>query len=373
MSFVPIEKWSFLFHKSTLCVDYDTIAYYVLAASSRYGQKTPLIIVSMKILLVCLEKEIKTVKQILPLLGKMQITVESLILKSLEDKSIGQFTAFFDLPFHDLNKKLLINGPQTNSPRDLGPTHVLILSPLPRGWFDFLAGFSCASRLVLLVFGQEVITGVSREFASSFTFLNELSSLETFLVGENEAFKKQEAARNIIEAQETLLRMGIPVTVESLVQCVLEGRFEEVAFFLAAGFSPDTRNMAGVPLLNIAARNGKREVVRFLLLAGAELNLQANDRGTSALIDSVMGKHYEIAKELIKAGADINVKSKDGQTALVVVVGYGDVNMAEALLKAGADPDITDNLGVSARKYAALFRNDVILNLFDTTSCNKED
>jgi hypothetical protein len=36
------------------------------------------------------------------------------------------------------------------------------------------------------------------------------------------------------------------------------------------------------------------------------------------------------------------------------------------LLKAGADPDDTDALGASARKYAGLFHNDALLALFDT-------
>jgi len=35
------------------------------------------------------------------------------------------------------------------------------------------------------------------------------------------------------------------------------------------------------------------------------------------------------------------------------------------LVKAGADPDIEDALGVSARMYATIFRNDKMKSLFD--------
>jgi uncharacterized protein len=50
---------------------------------------------------------------------------------------------------------------------------------------------------------------------------------------------------------------------------------------------------------------------------------------------------------------------------LVVVVGAGDEEITEMLVKAGADPDIKDALGVSARKYAAIFGNSKMLAMFD--------
>ena len=96
------------------------------------------------------------------------------------------------------------------------------------------------------------------------------------------------------------------------------------------------------------------------------MNLTAEDRGTTALIDSVMAQNLDIMDDLIKAGTDLNVKDKNGQTALIVAAGASREKMVEILLKAGSDPDIPDSLGVSARKYANLFRNEIILSLFNT-------
>jgi ankyrin repeat protein len=79
-----------------------------------------------------------------------------------------------------------------------------------------------------------------------------------------------------------------------------------------------------------------------------------------------MAQNLDIMDDLIKAGTDLNVKDKNGQTALIVAAGASREKMVEVLLKAGSDPDIPDSLGVSARKYANLFRNEVILSLFDT-------
>ena len=307
---------------------------------------------SMKILIVYMKEEVNTVDKFLPFLEEMKIRIVTLPLTKVEDGDIKKFIGQF--------------GGSGVKGKDDSPSHVAIFSSLPKQWFDFLAGFSCGSRLPHLIYGPDAIPGISEDFASCFTFLHTEDSLLKYLNAENEAFKKQEAARKVIRSQETLLRMGIPVTTESLANCTAEGRTKEISLFLTAGFSPNSRNKAGVHLLGIAARSGNLESVRFLLSNGVELNLQADDRGTSALIDSVMAKHLNIMLDLIAAGADLNIKSRDGQTALVVAVGAGDEKMVEALLAAGADPDITDSLGASARKYAMLFKKEAITTLFNT-------
>ena len=335
----------------------------------------------MRILLIYTEKGSDNYTLLRELLEKKKIRLETLAVKSSEDTDIKQFTGFFesvnsggkdehqmDIPD---NESLTAGIPKNNEQGNEFPTHVVILSPLSRKWFDFLAGFSCGSHVPLLVYGHDAIAGISKEFSAFFTFLESEVSLQTYLEAEYEAFKKQEAAREIIRAQQTLLHMGIPVNGESLAQCVSEGHIREVSYFLAAGFSPDTRNKAGVPLLNIAARKGNREIMRYLIMAGAQLNLKADDRGTSALSDGVMGKHSELVIDLINAGVDVNIKSKDGQTALIVAVGACEEKVVEALLKAGADPDISDSLGASARKYAALFNKKAILDLFETYASPK--
>jgi hypothetical protein len=307
----------------------------------------------MKILLIHTNEDNDAVGHIEALLVKLDILFEAFILNSPVDIDINRFTGFFDFSASDENE---------NSAN--APTHVLVASALDSHWFDFLAGFAFGSRIHILIYRQEAIPGISKEFAAFFTFLGTEASLQTYLEVENEVYKKQEAARNILRAQESLLKSGISITVESLAQCVTDDRVKEISFFIAAGFSVNSRNNTGVPILNIAARNGSRDVIRYLITAGADVNLTAEDRGATALIDSVMAQHHEIADDLIKAGTDLNVKDKNGQTALIVAAGASMEKMVELLLKAGADPDIPDALGVSARKYAALFRNEVILALF---------
>jgi len=310
----------------------------------------------MKLLLIHTKEEDDTVSRLMSLLSKLSIRFESFLLNSPQDIDINRFTGFFDFS----------GSEEDENEQENAPTHVLVASPLDPQWFDFFAGFAFGSHIHILIYRQEAIPGISKEFAAFFTFLVTEASLQTYLEVESEVSKKQDAARNIIKAQESLLKMGVPITVNSLAQCVVENRVKEVSLFLVAGFSVNSRNNVGVPMLNVAARNGNRDVIGFLITEGADVNLVAEDRGTTALIDSVMAQYYDIADDLVKAGTDLNVKDKNGQTALVVAAGASMEKMVELLLKAGADPDIPDSLGASARKYASLFRNEVILTLFNT-------
>jgi ankyrin repeat protein len=167
------------------------------------------------------------------------------------------------------------------------------------------------------------------------------------------------------KARKILLDLGIPVTDKAYENCIKERNLKGVLLFLEAGFSPDARDAHGVPMVCLAARSGDRDVVNALLKAGADVNAGPRDRGGSALIDSAMGKFPDIGADLLVAGADVNVKSRDGQSALIFSVGLDDMVFMEMLLKAGANPDEPDALGVSARKYALLFNKPGILELFN--------
>jgi len=314
---------------------------------------------NMKILLIHSERDEGAIGQIRSILAYTNAHISILAVQPL-DSSGGDIrrhlAAFFNSADSEEKDKYASNS----------PTHILVVSPIAQRWLDFLAGFSYGSSLPLLVYGKEAIAAIPVEFASFFRFLNTEKSFEEYFEAENEAFENWKTASEILKARDALLQMGVPVTGESLANCAGEGGIREVSLFLSAGFSPDTRNKGGVPLLNIAARKGNWEILRLLINSGAQLDMQSEDRGTSALLDSVMSKNIGMVEDLIKAGADLNIKSKGGQTALVVAVGAGDEKMVEALLKAGADPEIPDSMGVSARKYATLFHKNTITQLFTT-------
>jgi hypothetical protein len=324
---------------------------------------------NIKLLIICLEEEKDRADQLRLMLDKMAI-YSGILLAKLEEGGRSniekQFFAFFNLPVPNANAAAPPVNQKALDSQDETPTHVMIISNLAMEWVDFLAGFSCGSHVPFLAYGEDARKCVPEVFNFCFKMLDSEDALCSYLNAENEAFKKMETDRETQRARNTLLEQGIPVNNNSLGQCVTEGRLDDVELFFAAGFSPETKDKTGVPLLNLAARAGNLEIIQFLLKAGAPVNLRAEDRDTSALIDSVMGKFDDITTVLINAGADANIQSKDGQTALIVAVGADEEGTVEVLLKAGANPDISDHMGMSARKYASLFRKTVLVDLFNT-------
>ena len=248
------------------------------------------------------------------------------------------------------------------------PTHVVIFSALEPGWIDFLAGFSCGCHIPLLVYGKDAVNCVPEVFHFCFNFFDSESELQEHLTAEYMADKNIISQRGSNTARKTLLDMGIPVNDKSMADCVNEGQIKEVSLFMEAGFSPDTKDKNGVPLLCLAARNGDLEILKLLLSSGAQVDQLAEDRGSTAIFDASLGKHKDIVMALIEAGADANIQSKDKQTALIVAAGAGDDEIVEVLFRAGADPDIKDCLGASARNYATLFGRSKMVALFNDPS-----
>ena len=91
------------------------------------------------------------------------------------------------------------------------------------------------------------------------------------------------------------------------------------------------------PLLFAAAR-GHVEVGELLINAGADVNSTAGN-GASPLVVAVHSGHTQFGHLLLAAGADLD-SIDAGYNALHAAVLRGDLEIVQALLAAGADPDV---------------------------------
>ncbi len=190
-------------------------------------------------------------------------------------------------------------------------------------------------------------------------------TFEDFLQSETVRYSTEEKQSR---ARATLIERGISCFAENFVTTVLSGDEDNAALFLKAGFSPSITDVHGNPLLSLATRAQLPEMVRFLVAAGADVNTQSQDRGYTPLMDAVQKGDILICKMLLESGANPDIRSKDGQTALVIATGRGDLDIATLLISVGSNPGIADNLGLSAVGYARLFKNEALMELFNTVS-----
>ena len=110
------------------------------------------------------------------------------------------------------------------------------------------------------------------------------------------------------------------------------------------------------------ARTGTAEEMEAFYTSNPELVDALNDRGSSPLTLAAYYNNIEVANYLIDKVDNINGNSDDG-TPLMAAVVKGHVEIAEAFVKAGADPNLTDANGATALHYAVMFNNQQLATL----------
>ncbi|HGX92975.1 MAG TPA: hypothetical protein ENK35_06640 [Candidatus Tenderia sp.] len=146
----------------------------------------------------------------------------------------------------------------------------------------------------------------------------------------------------------------------ALIRAVRLGDSEKIDELVANGASPNYVDANGVTPLLAASHDGQTAVVKQLLALGADINyvtsgltqfalskthaplrerelMAAASRGDTALIAASRQGYRDIVAYLLDHGAAISQTSRQGQTALFVSIGRGDVALCQMLLHRGAD------------------------------------
>ena len=131
----------------------------------------------------------------------------------------------------------------------------------------------------------------------------------------------------------------------------------------------------GVTAIMAATAKGNTVIIKLLLDAGADTNLE-NDRGETALVLATDKGQLKIAKTLLAAGADVN---GGNPPALIKAITRNNSEIVEILIEAGADVNALDEMENSALKLANEIGDKEIIALLvaagakDNTGEKKED
>ena len=110
------------------------------------------------------------------------------------------------------------------------------------------------------------------------------------------------------------------------------GNNEVVEAFVSQGFPIDQRNNQSYTALMVAAYQGNRETVRYLLDAGANACLQ-DKRGNTALMGARIKREVGIAKDLYQADCSPELRNKSGLNLKEFAEVFGQSDVLKSLAK----------------------------------------
>jgi len=148
--------------------------------------------------------------------------------------------------------------------------------------------------------------------------------------------------------------------ITALMEASENGHLETVQFLITNGADVNATDKYKVTALMESAANGHADIVKLLIENKANVN-NINCLGNTALIkttqNSIMDKEIQldIVKQLIKAGADVNIQDKYNKwTALMDAASINQLEIVQELLQAGADVNIKNKSDDTALIIAEL-------------------
>ena len=111
----------------------------------------------------------------------------------------------------------------------------------------------------------------------------------------------------------------------------------------------ELRNAKDESPLMLAALKGQQDLVTRLIARDADVNKP----GWTPLHYAATGGHVAIMKQLLEHYAFIDAQSPNGSTPLMMAARYGNEEAVDALLAAGADRALKNDLGMDASAFAA--------------------
>ncbi|EJL82914.1 ankyrin repeat-containing protein [Polaromonas sp. CF318] len=133
-----------------------------------------------------------------------------------------------------------------------------------------------------------------------------------------------------------------------------KGKSAEIKRLLAKGISPNQEVRPGVYPIHLAVLHDKKPIVKQLIAAGADVNVQTPDKRIkedglrTPLHLAINNKSLDVIEMLVKAGADLTLRNAAGQTSLHYAIVYRHQDACKLLMEHGADPSVLNANGVPA-------------------------
>ncbi|XP_060947904.1 ankyrin repeat domain-containing protein 6b [Limanda limanda] len=148
-----------------------------------------------------------------------------------------------------------------------------------------------------------------------------------------------------------------------------KGHIEVVRILLKAGCDLDIQDDGEQTALHRAAVVGNSDVISALIQEGCALDRQDKD-GNTALHEVSWHGFSQSVKLLVKAGANVHAKNKAGNTALHLSCQNGHAQSSKVLLLGGSRPDSKNHLGDTCLHVAARYNHISMIRILLGAFCS---
>uniref|UniRef100_A0A671U4W2 Ankyrin repeat domain 6b n=1 Tax=Sparus aurata TaxID=8175 RepID=A0A671U4W2_SPAAU len=148
-----------------------------------------------------------------------------------------------------------------------------------------------------------------------------------------------------------------------------KGHIEVVRILLKAGCDLDIQDDGEQTALQRAAMVGNSDVISALIQEGCALDRQDKD-GNTALHEVSWHGFCQSVKLLVKAGANVHAKNKAGNTALHLACQNGHAQSSKVLLLGGSRPDSKNHAGDTCLHVAARYNHVAMIRILLGAFCS---
>ena len=172
---------------------------------------------------------------------------------------------------------------------------------------------------------------------------------------------------NLTRVQECLEELGIhvdardPLGATPLIVASKAGQEEVVRYLLDAGADVDCQDGEGWTSLMYSCMFLKLSICDILLDRNANIHLKNAAEGTCLLLSAHANAPVALVERLLDMGADINHRQRYGFTALLFAVSGGYPEIAELLIRRGADVNLNNNIFGTCPIHVAVNNGDTYI------------
>ncbi|KAK9730918.1 Ankyrin repeats (3 copies) [Popillia japonica] len=132
-----------------------------------------------------------------------------------------------------------------------------------------------------------------------------------------------------------------------IVKATQYGAFARVKELVDAGYNVNQRDSETVTLLHWAAINNRKDIMRFFIDKGAEVDAVGGELNATPLHWATRQGHLDAVVILMNAGADPTLRDAEGCSCIHLAAQFGHTALVAYFVARGISPDLVDRSGMT--------------------------